>query len=114
MDYLRNYRKGKKNMVSEKKGKRSIKKKTSGKSDIKRYEKYTCFVVGLIIVFLLFAVIKNSVFVPAFLITIGLELFCISYYYMDDRKKKDLVYGLFGVGVLLVLIAVIYTIVKTV
>lgn len=102
-------------MVSVKKGKSSINKRNEeGKTDIKKYERYTCLIVGLIIIFLLFAVIKNSVFVPAFLITIGLELFCISYYYMDNKKKKNLVYGLFSIGVLLVIIAVIYTIIKTV
>ena len=81
------------NLKNIKKGKKSIdnKKKASSKD----YERYACYVVGL-------------------LITIGLELFCIAYYFIDDKSKKKTVYGLFIFGVALVLFAVIYTIVKVV
>ena len=71
-----------------KKGKESIDKKEEKKVNIKIYEKCTCFVVGLIAVLLVFAVIKNTIFIPALLITVGLELFCIAYYYIDNNKKK--------------------------
>ena len=88
--------------------------KKDNKEKIKLYEKYTCYVVGLIILLLVIAVIKNYIFIPALLITIGLELFCISYYYIDDKSKKSLVYGLFEIGVFLIVVAIIYTIVKTI
>lgn len=97
-----------------KKGKKSIDSKKEQELNIKIYEKYTCFVVGLIVVLLFFSVIKNTIFIPALLITIGLELFCISYYYLDDNDKKSLVYGLFIFGVGLVIAAIIYTIFNTI
>ena len=115
MDYLKIYRKGgimTKSLKKEtkKKGNKSISKDDNS---IKNYEKYTCYVVGLVILLLMYAVIRNNIFMPALLITIGLEMFCISYYYLEDKTKKNIIYILFGIGVLLVVIAVIYTIVKT-
>ena len=114
MDYLKIYRKGgimTKSLKKEtkKKGNKSISKDDNS---IKNYEKYT-YVVGLVILLLMYAVIRNNIFMPALLITIGLEMFCISYYYLEDKTKKNMIYILFGIGVLLVVIAVIYTIVKT-
>ena len=98
-----------------KKGKKSVgKNKEVEKLNIKTYEKYTCFVVFGIVVLLFFSVIKNTIFIPAFLITIGLELFCIAYYFLDDNKKKDLVYSLFIFGVAFVVAAIIYTIFNTI
>ena len=92
---------------TNKKGKKSVDKK-----GLKIYEKCTCYVVGLIILLLIFAVIKNTIFIPALLITIGLELFCIAYYFIDNKKKKSLVYVLFEFGVALVIAALIYTLIK--
>ena len=54
----------------------------------------------------------NEVFIPATLISFALFLFCICYYYIEDEKKKKLVYTLFGLGVLLIIIEVVYTLVK--
>lgn len=103
------------NKELKKKGRKSINKKNNDKEvNIKIYEKYTCFVVGIIVVLLFFSVLKNAIFIPALLITIGLELFCIAYYYLDDKNKKDLVYGLFILGVGLVIAAIIYTIFNTI
>ena len=42
----------------------------------------------------------------------ALFLFCICYYYIEDESKKKMVYILFGLGVLLIVIEVIYTLVK--
>ena len=109
MDYSRTYRKGD-NMASVDKQKR--KEKNSIENNIKVYEKYTCFAVGFIIIILIVAVLKNSIFIPALLITIGLELFTISYYFMDNKDKKGLVYNLFVLGIILVIIAIVYTILK--
>jgi len=118
MDYLKIYRKGEimaKNIKKNiNKGKKSIDKKEEKKINIKTYEKFTCFIVGLMIVLLVFAVIKNSIFIPALLITIALELFCIAYYHIDNKSKKSLVYALFEFGVALVVAAIIYTVFKTV
>ena len=97
------------------KGKKSIKiSKNKENNNIKTYEKYTCFVVGILIVLLLFAAIKNMIFIPALLITIGLECFCISYYYLENKEKVNLVYGSFIFGVGLIFAAIIYTIINTI
>lgn len=105
----------------KKEEKKDVKKVTKGKKSVdnkknpkKLYEKYTCYVVGVIVLLLVVAVIKNLIFIPALLITIGLELFCIAYYFIDNKSKKSLVYGLFEIGVFLVLVAIIYTIIKIV
>ena len=126
MGYLKIYRKGENmanvnNKKNVKKGKRSIdkvknvnKKNNKKEVNVKVYEKYTCYIVGLVILLLFIAVFKNVVFLPALLITIGLELFCIAYYFLDNQDKKSLVYGLFELGVAFVLAAIIYTIIKLV
>lgn len=109
MDYSKIYRKGETmNLKKIKKGKKSI----DNKKDAKVYEKYACYVVGLLILLLIISFIKNPIFLPALLITIALELFCIAYYFIDNKNKKKLVYELFIFGVALVLFAVIYTIIK--
>lgn len=87
------------------------KKKSVKKKNKINYEKMSCYIVSLIVLFLLYAVIRNSIFIPAFLITVSLLLFCIAYCYINDKKKKSLVYGLFEFGVFLVIVAIVYTIV---
>ena len=96
----------------KKKGKKSVDNNGDKKLNIKIYEKCTCYVIGLIAILLGFAVVKNIVFIPALLITIGLELFCIAYYHIDNKSKKSLVYALFELGLALVVAAVIYTLFK--
>ena len=87
---------------------------TKKKDNTKIYEKLSCYIVGLMIILLIILVIKSIIFLPALLIFIGLELFSIAYYYIDNKSKKSLVYGLFEIGVFLVIIAIIYTIVKVI
>ena len=101
----------KKNVKEVNKRVKSVK---SSDTNIKKYEKYTCVVIGILIVLLLFAVLKNSIFIPAFLITVGLELFCVAYYFLEDKEKKNIVYGLFVMGVVLIIVALMYTIVNTI
>ena len=90
------------------------KKDTNKKNNTKTYEKLSCIIVGLMIILLIILVIKSIIFLPSLLIFIGLELFSIAYYYIDNKSKKSLVYGLFEIGVFLVIIAIIYTIVKVI
>lgn len=109
----------------EKKNKKNLKKDGAkvGKKkevkykeiDIKEYEKVSMgvgIVVGIIFLVLLFFASTNEVFIPAAMIAFALELFCICYYYLEDEKKKPMVYTLFGLGVLLIVIEVIFTLVK--
>ena len=102
------------NKVKEVKKEKKVTKRKEKENNIKVYEKYTCFVIGILIILLFISVLKNAIFIPALLITCGLELFCIAYYFLDDKTKKNYVYGLFVVGVILIIVAIIYTIVNTI
>lgn len=79
---------------------------------LKKAELIISTFVGIAFLILLILAITNEIFIPAVLISFALFLFCICYYYMDDVKKKKLVYVLFSLGVLLIIIEVIYTMVK--
>lgn len=85
--------------------------------DIKKLRKIELIIaitIGVIFLFLLVMSMINEVFIPASLIAFSLFLFTICYYYLEDEKKKKMVYTLFTLGVLLIIIEVIYTIIKTV
>ena len=79
---------------------------------LRKMELIISIFVGIIFLALLVCAIINKVFIPAALISFALLLFCICYYYIEDESKKKLVYILFGVGVLLIIIEVIYTLVN--
>ena len=79
---------------------------------LKKVELIISLIVGVIFLVLLVLSIINVVFLPATLILFALFLFCICYYYIKDESKKKMVYILFGLGVLLIVIEVIYTLVK--
>lgn len=112
----KNYRKGE-NMEKKKK---DVKKKTKKEEKYKvislekfqKIEMIIALCVGLAFLVLLILSMSNTVFLPATLISFALFLFCICYYYIEDESKKKLVYVLFGLGVLLIIIEVIYTLVK--
>lgn len=100
--------------------KTTVKKKTKKEDMYKvislemfnKIEKIISLCVGIAFIVLLFLSMSNEVFIPAALIAFALFLFCICYYYIEDESKKKMVYVLFGLGVLLILIEVIYTLVK--
>lgn len=69
-------------------------------------------VAGIFFLTLLVFAILNKVFIPATLISFALFLFCVSYYYLEDKSKKKLVYVLFAIGVLSIIVEVIYTILE--
>lgn len=107
-------KKNKKNGV-KKNSARKEKKVKYKEIDIKKYEKVSMsigIIVGVLFLVLLFMALKNEIFIPADLIAFALELFCICYYYLEDEKKKPLVYTLFSLGVLLIVIEVVFTLVK--
>lgn len=81
---------------------------------LRRMELIISIFVGIIFLVLLVCAIVNRIFIPAALISFALFLFCICYYYIEDESKKKLVYILFGVGVLLIVIEVIYTLVNVI
>ena len=80
--------------------------------DFKKIEMIVSSFVGVAFLVLLVLSITNPVFIPATLIAFALFLFCICYYYIEDESKKTMVYVLFGLGVLLIIIEVVYTLVK--
>lgn len=80
----------------------------------KKLELIFCFIVSIIFLILLILDFRYYAFVPATMIIGGLELFGLGYYYRKDDNKKNLIYGLFVVGVCLIIASVIYMIVRTV
>ena len=80
----------------------------------KKLEKIFVIVIGIILIGLIVMSILDYIFVPAMLIMGGLESFAIGDYVRDDKDKKYLVYGLFGVGIVLLIISIIYLCMRTV
>ncbi len=80
----------------------------------KKLEKIFVIVIGIILIGLIVMSILDYIFVPAMLIMGCLESFAIGYYFRDDKDKKYLVYGLFGVGIVLLIISIIYLCMRTV
>ncbi len=78
-----------------------------------QFEIIVCIVVGIVFLALLFGAINSYIFIPAAMICFALELFCICYHLVDRPNRKTEVYTLFVVGVIFVVFAIIYTIVKT-
>lgn len=103
--------KGKKEIKNTKK-KKEEKFKVVDSEKFRKAELIISLVVGVIFLVLLFFAITNEVFIPAALISFALFLFCICYYYLEDESKKRMVYVLFGLGVLLIIIEVVFTLVK--
>ena len=67
------------------------------------------FCIGVLIVtiiVLLLAIFYSSAFIPSFMLMLALFLFGICYYVKND--KKSMMYGLFIMGVLLVIGSLVY------
>ena len=56
---------------------------------------------------LLLSIFYNSAFIPSFILMLALFIFSICYYIKDD--KKNLMYILFVIGVLLIFVSLGYT-----
>ena len=67
-----------------------------------------CVTITLITFILSFI---NSAFIPACLLWLSLFFFDICYYIKDDKKKKQ-EYIFFSLGVILIVLALIYTITR--
>lgn len=100
--------------VKKGKTKKKEKYKLIENEKLKKIELVVSLIVGIIFLVLLGFAVVNEVFIPAALISFALFLFCICYYYLEDESKKKMVYVLFGLGVLLIVIEVIYTLVKVI
>lgn len=94
------------------KNKKEEKYKVISLEKFQKIEMLIAVCVGIVFLVLLFLSMSNEIYLPAALISFALFLFCICYYYMEDVSKKKLVYVLFGLGVLLIVIEVVYTLVK--
>ena len=93
------------------KNKKEVKYKTINEEKFKRIEYCASIVTGIIFLVLLFLCFTNTLFIPVTLISFALFMFCICYYYLDDKDKKKLVYTLFSLGVISIIIEVVYTLV---
>ncbi len=103
-----------------KKVKNDVDKKSDSKDNSAYDKNFTnkldfaiCAIVGIVFVPIFIGALMSIVFIPAALIMLALELFCICYHYVDNPKKKTLVYMLFTIGVILVIGAIVYTVIKT-
>lgn len=96
--------------------KKKIDLKVSSSSSVGniKYEKIFCIVIGIIVLLLFVLSFNDYIFIPACLFMGCLELFAIGYLFRNDLEKKKLVYLLFILGVLLLIIAVIYTFMRTI
>lgn len=68
------------------------------------------FCIGALLVTLgtlLLAIFYNTAFIPSFLLMLSLFIFSVCYYIKDD--KKNLMYVLFVLGVLLIVASLGYT-----
>lgn len=80
----------------------------------KKIEILFCLIILIVFIVLLINTFKRIMFLPATLIMAALECFSIGYYFRDDKKKVNIVYALFGIGIILLFISVVYTIINTV
>lgn len=102
----------KKDISKTKKKKKEGKYKLVEESKLQKIEFYVTLGVGAAFLVFLVLAVMNTLYIPATLITFALFLFSICYYYIEEESKKRLVYTLFGLGVLLIIIEVVYTLVK--
>ena len=111
MGYLKIYKK-EEIMKQKNNVKKESKYKEFDLNKLRKVELIIAVCIGIIFLVLLGFATTNIVFIPAAMISFALFLFCICYYYLEDESKKTMVYVLFGLGVLLIVIEVIYTLVK--
>ena len=102
----------KKKTTVKKKSKKEEKYKVISLEKLQKIEMIITLCVGIVFLVLLFLSMSNKIYLPATLIAFSLFLFCICYYYIEDESKKKMVYVLFGLGVILIIIEVVYTLVK--
>lgn len=90
------------------------KKKNDMMLSMKKIEELFCLIVLIIFIVLLINTFKKIVFLPATLIMGALECFSLGYCFRDDKERINIVYILFGCGLILLVISVIYTILNTI
>ena len=91
------------------KKKKDVKYKVFDTLKFKKTEFIVSLVIGIIFLIMLGCAICNRAFIPITLVNFAMLLFSICYYYIDDKSKKNVVYVLFTIGVLLIVAEVIYT-----
>ena len=91
-----------------------MKKKNDMFLNMKKIELLFCILVFLVFVILLMKSFVSINFIPACLIIGALECFSIGYYLRNDKNKMSIIFFLFVFGVVLLLLAIFYTIFKMV
>ena len=71
------------------------------------------YIVPLVIVFVTLGLsFYNQAFIPSFLLMLSLFLFSICFYIREMEDKKKVMYGLFIIGVLLIIGSLVYTYIR--
>ena len=73
---------------------------------------FSIFILIVTIVTLLLSIFFSSAFLSSFMLMLSLFLFANCYYLYEDKSKKNLIYILFSLGVLLIAGALAYTFVR--
>lgn len=77
---------------------------------IKKIEEMFCLIILIIFIVLLVSTFKKVMFLPATLIMGALECFALGYSFREEKEKINIIYILFGIGMILLVISVVYTI----
>ncbi len=80
--------------------------------DDKFFEKLTCVIVGILLILLFLLSFNRREFIPATLIMFSLLMFCIVYYFREDKKKTMLLGVLLGLGIGILLFAVFFSLME--
>lgn len=83
------------------------------KSNVK-VERLFSVIVGIIFLLLFILSWIDYIFIPACMIMACLELFSIAYFWRNNKDKRNVVYLLFIVGVILLAVAIVYTCIRTI
>jgi len=73
---------------------------------------FSIVVLVITIVTLLLSIFYSSAFISSFMFMLSLFLFSICYGLMGNDDKKNIMYILFGLGILLIIGALVYTVMR--
>lgn len=99
-------------VIEDSKKEKEKKKIEIDKKENLKLEKIFCIIVAVIFGILLILSIFMYEFIPATLITLSLELFSIAYFISEKNEKDKRIYIFFGIGLVILFGAIIYTLSK--
>lgn len=84
------------------------------KKDIQKVERIFCIIVAVLFICSLVGTFRTMALFPTTCLLLSLELFSIWYIDKDNKDRKVKNYVLFISGIILVLVATLYTIIRTI